>query len=372
MTEEAVTVFATPEAVWVPSDPERPLWTRFEPAAEATIRTRASVPRAAAGELALAANAHTFGTFAASESFGALSGNSSSSPFYFAIPIADDTSRYGVLFIATGSAAPDESLLRAAREYGVRVRAAMDQTRILEQLRLRNAMLTGRQRVMEELVEAISHDVRTPLMALCVTLDQALAGAYGTLPSEYTSVARESRTSIEGIQRLAETLLLVARFEAETPRDRPEMVRLQDTVHDVASELSSLVETSGLTLRTDVSAGAEIEATRGDVRRAISNLLANAIRNTPRGGTIELRVSRNADQVEVAVLDDGFGVAERLRTSLFQRFSKAPGESGGTGLGLYIVRRVAEESGGHVRYEARSPRGSIFTMAFPRRAAIAA
>jgi len=101
-----------------------------------------------------------------------------------------------------------------------------------------------------------------------------------------------------------------------------------------------------------------------EIRRAITNLLANAIEATPRGGHVTVRGIRNGEWIEIAVEDDGYGVSEERRQGLFQRFGG--GQAGaGTSLGLYIVRRIAEKYGGSVQYAPRSPRGSTFTMKLP-------
>ena len=70
--------------------------------------------------------------------------------------------------------------------------------------------------------------------------------------------------------------------------------------------------------------------------------------------------------MRLSVSDDGYGLDERVRARLFQRFSSGWRSGGGTGLGLYIVRRIAEENGGSVRYAAREPRGSVFTLTLPK------
>jgi signal transduction histidine kinase len=105
---------------------------------------------------------------------------------------------------------------------------------------------------------------------------------------------------------------------------------------------------------------------RGDLRRAITNLAANALEHTPSGGTVALELERNGTHAIVRITDDGFGVSEKARAHLFARFAHGDDRrGGGSGLGLYIVRRVAEESSGSVTYEPNVPRGSIFTLRVP-------
>ena len=84
---------------------------------------------------------------------------------------------------------------------------------------------------------------------------------------------------------------------------------------------------------------------RADLKRAVTNLVSNALQNTPSGGRVDVRVAAR-DAVELTVADDGFGIDARARASLFQRFSSASRSGGGTGLGLYIVRRIAEDAAG--------------------------
>ena len=371
IAEEACAVFEAPGALWCPAGSGL-LWASSGAGARATSQQQPVPLTEAWDALAMLASVKSVVMVSRSAGIAALTAHLVPQPFYLAVPIAGAENDYGTVLVATQSELADESALATAKEFEVRAIAAMEETLLIETLRQRNAALAERQRVIEDLVDVISHDVRTPLVALSVTLAQALQGAFGSLPEEYTSVLADSRLSIDGIQRLAETLLLVARFEADTPRSRPEPVSLHDLAREIASELSGWADAQGLALRADVPVGATVVGSQSDLRRAISNLLANAIRNTPRGGTIELRVSQQGNAIEIAVRDDGYGVEPSVRPKLFQRFSKAGSEGGGAGLGLYIVRRVAEESGGNVRYEACVPRGSIFTISLPVAAQLAA
>jgi signal transduction histidine kinase len=186
------------------------------------------------------------------------------------------------------------------------------------------------------------------------------------LPAKYEAVLRDSLVSIDDLQRLAETLLIVARFESGERRPVERVpVDLAGLAREVGSEMSAIAESRGVRLSVD-AASAPTLGSRGDLRRAVINLAANAVEHTPAGGSVELRTAVTGDRVELSVADDGFGVSEEARHSLFQRFANGSKAGSGTGLGLYIVRRIAEETGGTVRYEPRAPRGSVFAISLPK------
>jgi signal transduction histidine kinase len=364
VAEEAAANFNAAEVVWCPDSSAQPILTTGLGQADAAAHDWPAPDTSDFALLAPLALLRSIEIRQPAAGFAKALGASERSRHYLVVPIGNDTTRFGVLLISTQAPEVSAETVDVAAEFALRVFAAMEQTHVTEQLRERNAALAARQETIQELVEAISHDVRTPLVALSLTLQQAIDGAFGPLSAAYASVLADSRNSIEAIQGLAETLLLVARFEAEAPRDAPEAVGMKVLVREITSELSNFAAARGLTLRTEVAPGATVTGTRSDLRRAISNLIANAIGNTPRGGTIDLAVTSDESHVEVAVSDDGYGVAPALRPALFQRFRKAHGTDG-TGLGLYIVRRVAEETGGYARYESREPHGSIFTISLP-------
>jgi signal transduction histidine kinase len=230
----------------------------------------------------------------------------------------------------------------------------------------RSQELASRQEVIEELVEAIAHDVRTPLAALSLTLKQALRGQYGTLPESYREVALESRTSIDDIARLADTLLAVARFEAGAELPPRVAVPVAPLARDLVAEFMPLARAREVTLECTVVDEVVVTASDAELRRALGNLVANAIRHTPPGGRVTLGARRGELGWCIDVCDDGVGVAETVVPTLFARYTAG---AGGTGLGLHIVKRIAEASGGNVSYSASAPHGSRFSIDLPAWAA---
>jgi signal transduction histidine kinase len=281
------------------------------------------------------------------------------------VPIVDKRSFMGFLLVPVAGPERESGLLLIATSFASLVVGALQQARLIADLAAQNRKLNEKQGVIEGLIDAIAHDLRTPLSALSVTLQQAGNGAYGELPRDYAGVLGESKTSVDEISHLAETLLLVARLESGGRRTINVRVGLDALIRELVSEFGAMAATRGIELVTHTSAEAIAHGARGDLRRALANLLVNAIAHTPRGGRVELSTTKSAGRVEVSVADDGYGIDESRRESLFERFSRAAQGGNGSGLGLYIVRRVAEEMGGSVRYEPREPRGSTFTLSLP-------
>lgn len=285
-----------------------------------------------------------------------------------AIPIADRERRFGALLVVGERDDRFGELRFVARAYAEQAANALAQARLFEELAERNVALEERSGIIRDLVYALSHDLRTPLAALGMTLRQARAGAYGELPDRYREIVERSVIATDDVQRLAETLLLVARFESGDRRPERDVLDLGEVATQIAAELEALATTREVTLTIAIESGSAVRAIgdRGDIRRAITNLAANALDHTAPNGHVSIAVERRGGSAMIRVTDDGFGVSDKARAHLFTRFARGDDRSGGgSGLGLYIVRRVAEESGGSVTYEPNQPQGSIFTLRLP-------
>jgi two-component system phosphate regulon sensor histidine kinase PhoR len=133
--------------------------------------------------------------------------------------------------------------------------------------------------------------------------------------------------------------------------------------------LRVFAERSGVTLATDIAP--ELPRVRGDRERlgqVIVNLVHNAVKFSPDGGDVTVRVRRVDDGLEVAVIDHGIGIARADRTRIFERFYKvdrARARGGGTGLGLAIARHVVEGHGGTIRVDSQDGLGSTFSVTIP-------
>jgi len=215
-----------------------------------------------------------------------------------------------------------------------------------------------------ELVTNVSHDLRTPLAALqgyLEAMDEAdAARARGYLASARRSAAR--------LGRLIDQLFELSRLEGDADALHCEPFPPAELVSDVAQKFALAAERKGVGL--GVEAGADLPFVRGDlgaIERALSNLLENALRHTPPGGSVRVSVSATEDAVEIAVADTGPGVPAGAEERVFERFFRVEeGRSGeGSGLGLAIARRVVELHGGTIRAERPEAGGARFRFTLP-------
>ena len=268
---------------------------------------------------------------------------------------ADDSD---LLLILRGPQTP----LSLIGEAAAALQPLLERTRLLDDLRAGREQLRERGELLRDLVYAFSHDLRTPLLANAMNMQGALRGAYGPLPQAYRETLGNGLDANAALLALAEKLLLVTKYESGETDDQTSDVNLRTLVQGVLEDLRPRTEASRLNVERQLSA-ARVQGRPHDLRRAVQNLLDNAVKFSPPDGTLRVTLTGEDGEVTLTVQDDGPGVPLSREPQLFQRF-RSGGAGGGTGLGLYLTRRIAEGHGGSVRY-VRTQQRSLFILTLP-------
>lgn len=215
----------------------------------------------------------------------------------------------------------------------------------------------------------LAHELRTPINNLMVEADIALSRP--RTADEYQKVIGSSMEEYARLSRIIDSLLFLARTENEQTGLNLARVDVRKEIEGIAEFYSALAKEEGIT----VSCTGEVILYADPVlfRRAISNLLANALNNTPSGGEIVISVRQSDDlSVKVAVSDTGCGIAQEHLPRIFDRFYRVPSirqpEKQGSGLGLAIVKSIVELHGGGVEIQSELTKGTTVTMRFPQQA----
>jgi heavy metal sensor kinase len=212
-----------------------------------------------------------------------------------------------------------------------------------------------------------SHELRTPL-AVLRGIGESVVGDRRT-PAEYQDAVGSMLEEVDRMSRLVDTLLRLSNGDAGVIRLSREPVDVSLLAGDVASSLGVLAEERSQTLVLHTPEPAVVSIDRLVVREAFTNVLDNAIKYGPTGGSIAIRVDRVGDRVVVLFADEGPGVPEACRERIFDRFfrvdpSRARG-SGGAGLGLAIARWAVEIHGGDITVGERAGGGAEFRIRLP-------
>jgi two-component system OmpR family sensor kinase len=217
-----------------------------------------------------------------------------------------------------------------------------------------------------------SHELKTPLMVLRAGVERALVHP-GT-PGEILQSLDETLAQINQMTEMVENLLTLARADAGRAPLAVEESDLRDLVADVAETAGMLGEDAGVAaVHTMPETPVRLAVDRHRLREMLLNMVTNAIKYTPPGGTIALSLEEDHDWVTFAVRDTGIGIAAGDLPHIFERFWRADparsrtGARPGTGLGLAITQWIAEAHGGSITVQSRPGRGSIFTVRLPKR-----
>jgi heavy metal sensor kinase len=292
-----------------------------------------------------------------------------------AAPITLLLATLGGLFLAARALAPIDNITRLARRI-----TAEDLSQRLD-LALPDDELGRLARTFDEMIARLdaafrrqrqftadaSHELRTPLTALKGQVDVALARPRG--PEEYRAVLEGVNEEVDRLIRLVGSLLTLARADAgEIPITR-ERVTLADAVDGAIEQVAPLAAERQVALSRDGDARVAVSADESLLLQLLLNLLDNAIKYTPPGGTVAVRWEADAARATLLVTDSGIGIPPEHLPHLFERFYRVDTArsraEGGTGLGLAISRWIAEAHGGNIAVASEPGRGTTVTVDLP-------
>jgi signal transduction histidine kinase len=235
------------------------------------------------------------------------------------------------------------------------------------QLLAQNKQLLEADRLKDEFVALISHDLRTPLTSIMGYLE--LIRDDDNLTDEQRGFLRVADRNADRLLRLVNDLLFVARFEAgELELHRTEL-DLAAIVRQSVKEAESRATAGGVKLSCDAGAVSAVKADKGRMFQLVDNLVSNAIKFTPEGGDVRVSVTPVNGFVQLEVADTGIGIESQEQERLFERFFRASTASAhqipGTGLGLYITRAIVEAHGGSIAVRSDPGEGTSFSVELP-------
>ncbi|MFA5139396.1 MAG: ATP-binding protein [Elusimicrobiota bacterium] len=222
----------------------------------------------------------------------------------------------------------------------------------------------------QEFVANVSHELRTPLASIKAYAETLRSGALDDAEHRMEFVLEIERHA-DRMTRLVDDLLELSAIESGRRLPALEPVSLMRLASEVVSGVKPLAERKRIALRLDPFGDLpDVQADRGQLKQVLTNLLDNAIKFTPEGGSVRVSAQASQDGVAVSVRDTGPGIPTEHLQRIFERFYRVDKarsrELGGTGLGLAIVKHIVEAHGGSAGVESEPGKGSRFFFILPR------
>ena len=270
--------------------------------------------------------------------------------------------------LRTRELADTNEALRAEVEERRRIEA--ERMALLQSEREARAQAEAVNRLKDEFLATLSHELRTPLNAILGWSHLLMSGRAD--PAMLERALAVIRNNAMAQSQLIEDILDVSRIIGGKLRLNTGPVVLREVIEAALDSVSPAAEAKAIAIEQDLE---DVEAITGDrdrLQQVVWNLLSNAVKFTPRDGRVTVRLNRRADEVVLAVEDTGIGISPGFLPYVFDRFSQADGTAtrrhGGLGLGMAIVRHLAELHGGTVHAASDGEnRGATFTLVLPTR-----
>lgn len=251
------------------------------------------------------------------------------------------------------------------------VSLAIDKSLTYEALQVANEKLKSLDKLKTEFLSLAAHQLRSPLTAIRGYTSMLLEGSFGVVDAKQKEAINRVFESSTHLSKVVEDLLNVSKIEAGGMKYEMAPFDLEKAAHDLATDLSVTAKNKGLalTFATDSKPPYTINGDMEKIRQVVLNIIDNAIKYTEKGSiTVALSKDPVAKSIKLSVTDTGMGISPEEKEKLFQKFSRGAGgktNTGGSGLGLYLAKQIAEAHGGHISIDSPGVgKGSTFSIDF--------
>jgi heavy metal sensor kinase len=293
----------------------------------------------------------------------------------FAIPVALVVSAGAVYAVVNRSFRPLSSMIKTAEKIsagnlGERLTIAESGDEVY-------ALGSALNRMMERIESAFkrqkqfvadaSHEIRTPLTIIRSELEFARGRISDVESKGSLDIAL---AEVDRLKRLSDDLLLLAKLDSVSIDGKMQIVRADELLVECVKAMKVPAESRGISLQLSIDEAVELEADGDRLRSALVNVIDNAVKFSPDGGTVTIHERLYDDRLEISVHNDGDGIAPDDLESIFERFHRGPSSRSrhdGSGLGLAIVRKIIEFHKGSVSVESEPGKGATFTIRLTRR-----
>jgi len=228
-------------------------------------------------------------------------------------------------------------------------------------------------RMKSDFISLASHQLRTPLSAIKTYTHMLLDGYMGDINDAQKKSLRTILGAANRMNELISTLLSVTRIESGTVAITPKQVNLDRLLEEVNKEHALPAAEKNITLKMPTRRQTSPIIIKTDsliLKEVVSNLVSNAIKYTPEGGTVTTSTKKRRDDIVISIKDTGVGIPKYSQDQIFTKFFRAHNvvrqETSGTGLGLYLVKGLLDSLGGTIWFESQEGKGTTFFITVPR------
>ena len=300
----------------------------------------------------LAAEAHAY-----QREFTGKRLDGSTFPMYMAVSVVALGERW--LYTAIIQDLTESKRVEAERMEKERLRLALEKEKEMTELKSR-------------FVSTLSHELRTPLAAILLANDMLTRFGDRASPEERSEYLTTIKEEVEHLSQMITDILNLSRTEATGLAYHPEPRSVDVLCLEVVAEVQKSIRSKHKIIFDQPSRPVEAFIDEKLLRHAVTNLLTNAVKYSPRGGEVHVTLARKRGRITISVIDQGIGIPEDDLPRLFEPFQRAGNTEriSGTGLGLYIVRQAVELHGGKISVDSTLGVGTTFTITLPVKAAI--